>query len=172
MVVEDWFSRYIVSWTLSDTLELPFVLEAARQALTQATPAIWNTDQGSQFTSSAFTQLLTDAKVRISMDGKGRALDNVRTERLWRTIKYDHVYLHDYGSPREARQQLGDFLHTYNQRRLHEALDYRTPRAVHDGAACEYVDNAAASLRAASALPTYSQAHHQGKGSNNVLTSI
>jgi len=103
------------------------VLEAARHALSQATPAIWNTDQGSQFTSSAFTQLLTDAKVRISMDGRGRALDNVRTERLWRTIKYDHVYLHDYRSPREARQQLSEFLHAYNQRRLHEALDYRTP---------------------------------------------
>jgi putative transposase len=127
MVVLDWFSRYIVSWTLDDTLELPFVLEAARQALAQATPAIWNTDQGSQFTSNAFTSLLLEAKVRISMDGKGRALDNVRTERLWRTVKYDHVYLHDYRSPQQARQQLGQFLHTYNQRRLHEALDYRTP---------------------------------------------
>lgn len=131
MVVLDWFSRYIVSWTLDDTLELPFVLEAARQALAQATPAIWNTDQGSQFTSNAFTSLLLEAKVRISMDGKGRALDNVRTERLWRTVKYDHVYLHDYRSPREARQQLGQFLQTYNQRRLHEALDYRTPAEVY-----------------------------------------
>jgi putative transposase len=77
------------------------------------------------------TSLLLEAKVRISMDGKGRALDNVRTERLWRTVKYEHVYLHNYRSPREARQQLNQFLHTYNQRGLHEALDYRTPAEVY-----------------------------------------
>jgi putative transposase len=134
MVVLDWFSRYIVSWTLDDTLELPFVLEAARQALAQATPAIWNADQGSQSTRNAFTSLLLEAKVRISMDGKGRARDNVRSERLWRTVKYDHVYVHDYRSPRDARQQLSQFLHTYNQRRLHEALSYRTPAEAYEQA--------------------------------------
>jgi putative transposase len=131
VVVLDWYSRYIVSWALDDTLELPFVLEAARRALLQATPQIWNTDQGSQFTSPQFTQLVENAGARLSMDGKGRALDNIFTERLWRTIKYDHVYLHDYATPREARQQLGRFLQVYNERRLHEALGYRPPAEVY-----------------------------------------
>jgi putative transposase len=131
MVVLDWYSRYIVSWTLDDTLELPFVLEAAREAVTKATPQIWNTDQGSQFTSSQFTQLVVASGAQISMDGKGRALDNIFTERLWRTIKYDHVYLHDYESPRQCRQQLGAFLTRYNEQRLHQALDYRTPAEVY-----------------------------------------
>lgn len=131
VVVLDWYSRYIVSWALDDTLELPFVLEAARRALLQATPHIWNTDQGSQFTSPQFTQLVENAGARLSMDGKGRALDNIFTERLWRTIKYDHVYLHDYATPREARQQLGQFLQVYNERRLHEALGYRPPAEVY-----------------------------------------
>jgi putative transposase len=131
VVVLDWYSRYIVSWALDDTLELPFVLDAARRALAQATPQIWNTDQGSQFTSPQFTQLVLNAGVRLSMDSKGRALDNIFTERLWRTIKYEHVYLHDYATPREARQQLSQFLRQYNERRLHEALGYRPPVEVY-----------------------------------------
>jgi putative transposase len=131
VVVLDWYSRYIVSWASDDILELPFVLEAARQALAQATPQIWNTDQGSQFTSPQFTQLVLNAGARLSMDGKGRALDNIFTERLWRTIKYDHVYLHDYATPREARTQLSQFLRVYNERRLHEALGYRPPAEVY-----------------------------------------
>jgi putative transposase len=131
VVVLDWYSRYIVSWALDDTLELPFVLDAARQALAQATPQIWNTDQGSQFTSPQFTQLVLNAGARLSMDGKGRALDNIFTERLWRTIKYDHVYLHDYATPRQARIQLSQFLRVYNERRLHEALGYRPPAEVY-----------------------------------------
>jgi putative transposase len=138
MVVLDWFSRYIVSWTLDDTLEMPFVLEAANDALGKATPQIWNTDQGSQFTSPQFTQLVAVTGAQISMDGKGRALDNIFTERLWRTIKYDHVYLHDYESPRQCRQQLGAFLTRYNEQRLHESLKYRTPAEVYfqTGAVC------------------------------------
>jgi putative transposase len=131
VAVLDWYSRYIVSWALDDTLELPFVLEAAQQALAQATPHIWNTDQGSQFTSPQFTQLVLQAGVRLSMDGKGRALDNIFTERLWRTIKYDHVYLHDFATPREARQSLTQFLRVYNERRLHQALGYRPPAEVY-----------------------------------------
>lgn len=131
MVVLDWFSRYIVSWTLDDTLSLPFVLEAASDALRKATPQIWNTDQGSQFTSPQFTQVVVATGAQISMDGKGRALDNIFTERLWRTIKYDHVYLHDYESPRQCRQQLGEFLTRYNEQRLHESLKYRTPAEVY-----------------------------------------
>jgi putative transposase len=135
VVVLDWYSRYIVSWALSDSLELPFVLEAAGQALQQATPQIWNTDQGSQFTSPQFSQLVLASGAQLSMDGKGRALDNIFTERLWRTIKYDHVYLHDYTSPREARQLLSQFLRVYNERRLHEALGYRPPAEVYFAAA-------------------------------------
>jgi putative transposase len=147
MVVLDWYSRYIVSWTLDDTLELPFVLEAARDALTKATPQIWNTDQGSQFTSFQFTQVVVASGAQISMDGKGRALDNIFTERLWRTIKYDHVYLHDYESPRQCRQQLGAFLTRYNEQRLHQSLDYRTPAEVYyhnDMSVCSVVPAPAA----------------------------
>ena len=131
MVVEDWFSRYIVSWTLSDTLELPFVLEAARQALTQATPAIWNTDQGSQFTSAEFVGLLQQHGIRVSMDGKGRWVDNVFVERLWKSVKYEEVYLHAYESIAHARQRLGRYLEFYNQRRPHTALDGKTPDMVY-----------------------------------------
>ncbi len=123
-----WFSRYVVSWALDDTLELPFVLDALQQALHQATPQIWNSDQGSQFTSPQYTGLLAAAGVRISMDGKGRAHDNIFTERLWRTINYEEVYLHDDGSPREARQGLSHYLTFYNAERPHQALNYQTQR--------------------------------------------
>jgi len=131
VAVLDWYSRCIVSWALDDTLELPFVLDAARRALETATPQIWNTDQGSQFTSPQFTQVVLQAGARLSMDGKGRALDNIFTERLWRTIKYDHIYLHDFATPREARQSLTHFLRVYNERRLHQLLGYRPPAEVY-----------------------------------------
>lgn len=107
VVVVDWFARYIVSWALDQTLQQPFVTTAVQDALTRATPTIWNSDQGSPFTSRHYTGLLTAAGVTISMDGRGRALDNGFNERLWRTIKYEEVYLNDYGSPREARLRLG-----------------------------------------------------------------
>jgi putative transposase len=131
VAVLDWYSRYIVSWELSPTLELPFVLAAAERALTQATPTIWNSDQGSQFTSQEYLALLTTAAVRISMDGRGRALDNIFTERLWRTIKYEEVYLHSYDSPREARRALTAYIQFYNTERLHQALAYRPPAEVY-----------------------------------------
>jgi len=102
VAVLDWFSRYVVSWELDQTLALPFVLAAVERALAQATPVIWNSDQGSHFTSPQYLQLLTAAGVEISMDGKGRELDNIFVERLWRTVKYEEVYLRDYASPREA----------------------------------------------------------------------
>src|SRR5258708_5295778 len=107
--VLDWYSRFVVSWTLDLTLEIPFVLEAMQSALASATPTICNSDQGSHFTSSLYTKRLLDAQVRISMDGKGRALDNIFTERLWRTVKYEEVYLKDYASPREARSGLTNY---------------------------------------------------------------
>jgi len=127
VAVLDWFSRYVVSWALSDRLELPFVLDAIGQALGIATPQIWNTDQGSQFTSPQLTGQLEAAGARISMDGKGRAHDNIFTERLWRSLKYEEVYLADYGSPREARQGIGQYFQFYNTERPHQALKYRRP---------------------------------------------
>ena len=127
VAVLDWYSRYVVAWELDQTLELPFVLRAARRALEGAAPAIWNSDQGSHFTSPQYIGLLEGAGARISMDGKGRALDNIFTERLWRTVKYEEVYLHSYTSPREARQGLTRYLDFYNHGRLHQALAYRTP---------------------------------------------
>jgi putative transposase len=127
VAILDWFSRYVVSWALDDTLEVAFVLDCVEQALRTATPQIWNTDQGSQFTSPQLTSQIEAAGVRISMDGTGRALDNIFTERLWRSVKYEEVYLADYGSPREARQGLGRYLTFYNTERPHQALDYRRP---------------------------------------------
>ncbi len=131
VAVLDWFSRFVVSWAVDDTLELPFVLEATQRALAQARPQIWNSDQGSHFTSTPYTQLLLDAGVRISMDGKGRALDNIFTERLWRTVKYERVYLREYTMPRQVRQDLGEYFTFYNHTRPHQALGYRTPAAVY-----------------------------------------
>lgn len=133
VAVLDWFSRYVVSWELDQTLEMPFVVATVQRALAQATPVIWNSDQGSHFTSPQYTQLLLDAGVQISMDGKGRALDNIFTERLWRSIKYEEVYLNDYANPKEARRGLAEYLHFYDYHRPHQALNYQTPAAVYHG---------------------------------------
>jgi putative transposase len=133
VAVLDWYARYVISWELDQTLAMPFVLAAVQRALRQAQPVIWNSDQGSHFTSPQYTQLLLDAGVQISMDGRGRALDNIFTERLWRTIKYEEVYLHEYASPRDARRSLTAYLDFYNYQRLHQALDYQTPAAVYYG---------------------------------------
>jgi putative transposase len=131
VAVLDWYSRYVLSWELDDVLELPFVLRCAQSALAQATPVIWNSDQGSHFTSPQYTQPLLAAGVQLSMDGRGRALDNIFTERLWRTVKYEEVYLHEYLTPREARQRLTSYFKFYNHERPHQALDYRTPADIY-----------------------------------------
>lgn len=131
VAILDWYSRYIVSWELEQNMQIEFVIEAMQRARAQATPQICNSDQGSHFTSSQYTQLLLAHDVRISMDSKGRALDNIFTERLWRTVKYEEVYLKDYVSPREARKELTEYLRFYNEGRLHQALDYRTPAEVY-----------------------------------------
>lgn len=114
-------------------MALPFVLDAVEQALQRATPQIWNTDQGSQFTSPQLPGRLEAAGVRISMDGKGRAYDNIFTERLWRSLTYEEIYLADYGSPREARQGIGQYFQFYNTERPHQALAYRRAVDVYDG---------------------------------------
>lgn len=133
VAVLDWYSRYIVSWELDQTLEQPFVMAAVESALSQVRPQIWNSDQGSHFTSPQYIERLKAAEVHISMDGKGRALDNIFTERLWRTIKYEEVYLHSYASPKEARQNLTRYLKFYNHERPHQALSYRTPAELYFG---------------------------------------
>jgi putative transposase len=132
VAVMDWLSRYGLSWALSVSLDGQFCREALLQALHHgARPEIFNTDQGVQFTSSDFTGLLKPEGIQISMDGRGRALDNVFVERLWRTVKYEEVYLKDYTNVREARQGLGEYFMFYNHKRLHQALGYQTPAAVY-----------------------------------------
>jgi putative transposase len=133
VAVMDWCSRYVLSWAVSITMDVGFCLEALEQALRVARPDIFNTDQGAQFTSNDFTGRLAAAGIQISMDGRGRALDNVFIERLWRTVKYEEVYLKEYETPREAMQGLGTFFVRYNEWRQHQALDYRTPASVYFG---------------------------------------
>lgn len=127
----DWHSRFVVAWELSETLEMPFVLSCAGAALDLAVPEIINSDQGSHFTSPRFTERFLAAETRISMDGRGRYLDNIFTERLWRSVKYEEVYLSEYASPREARQGLTRYLRFYNEQRPHQALGYSTPAKVY-----------------------------------------
>lgn len=133
VAIMDWFSRYVVSYELDQTLHLDFVLRAVKRALKAAKPEIVNSDQGSHFTSSKYTQLLLSQEVRISMDGRGRALDNVFTERLWRSLKYEEVYLHEYETPRQMREGVDRYLAMYNHTRPHQSLQYRTPAEVYYG---------------------------------------
>ena len=131
VAVLDWYSRYVLTWEVSNTLDSEFCVAALERALTQARPRIFNTDQGSQFTSQEFTGRLLEAEVRISMDGRGRALDNVFVERLWRSVKYEEVYLKSYETVPVAIRSLAAYFHFYNEERLHQALGYRTPAAVY-----------------------------------------
>lgn len=133
MAVMDWHSRYIISWRLSPTMDVAFCLEALEEALSSGCPEIFNTDQGSQFTSTLFTQRLIAARVSISMDGRGRAADNIFIERFWRTLKYEEVYLKDYEDLVDARPQLDAYLLFYNHERPHQSLGYRTPAQAHFG---------------------------------------
>lgn len=136
MAILDWYSRSVVAWEVSNSLDSAFCVAALERALAQTQPGIFNTDQGSQFTSQEFTGRLRDADVRISMDGRGRALDNVFVERLWRTVKYEEVYLKGYETIPVATRSLGEYFRFYNEERLHQALAYRTPAAIYsEGAA-------------------------------------
>lgn len=131
--VVDWYSRKVLAWRLANTMDASFCIEALREAFaTYGAPEIFNTDQGSQFTSDDFTQVLKDHEVRISMDGKGRALDNIFVERLWRSVKYEEVYLKQYQSMQEARTGLAAYFRFFNNERPHQALKNRTPAEVHD----------------------------------------
>ena len=134
VAVMDWYSRYVLSWALSATLDAWFCVEALRQALRLGRPQIFNTDQGSQFTGEAFTGILQEAGIAISMDGRGRVFDNIFVERLWRSVKHEEVYLKQYGVVDEARRGLSDYFGLYNTERLHQSLGYQTPAEVHFGA--------------------------------------
>jgi putative transposase len=133
VAVLDWYSRYVLAWALSNTLEARFCLDAVDQALETGRPEIFNTDQGAQFTGEAFTGRLVGAGIRISMDGRGRALDNVFVERLWRSVKYEEVYLRDYTDGADAWRGLDRYFTFYNTARRHQSLGRRTPAEVHFG---------------------------------------
>ena len=128
----DWFSRFVLSWRLSTTLEIEFVLEAAEEALNKYhSPEIENSDQGTHYTSDRHIQLFTGRGTKVSMDGRGRAMDNIFTERLWRSVKYEEVYLKDYATVLEAKEQIGNYFEFYNYERKHQSLGYQTPAEIY-----------------------------------------
>ena len=131
MAIMDWFSRYVIAWEVSNSLEASFCCVALERAIGQAKPVIFNTDQGSQFTSQAFTSQLHDAGVQISMDGRGRVFDNIFIERLWRSVKYEHLYLYEYQTVAAVMAGLGRYFAFYNTERPHQSLGYRTPAVVY-----------------------------------------
>jgi putative transposase len=133
VAILDWFSRYVIAWRLSNTLEGSFCLEVLEEALTKDCPDIFNSDQGCQFTRNDFTGILTSRGVKISMDGRKRALDNIFVERLWRTVKYEEVYLRGYQTGEDAFKGLGRYFPFYNNERCHQSLDYKTPAEVYFG---------------------------------------
>lgn len=133
VAVIDWFSRYVLAWQLSNTLDSYFCVHTLQQALRSGQPEIFNTDQGAQFTAAAFSGILTAAGIRVSMDGRGRALDNIFIERLWRTVKYEDIYLKRYDTVPALIAGLTDYFDFYNRQRLHQSLNYRVPAEVHFG---------------------------------------
>jgi putative transposase len=134
VAVIDWYSRKVLSWRLSNTMDTSFCTEALQEAIdAYGAPEYFNTDQGAQFTAEEFTAILKANGINISMDGKGRAIDNVFTERLWRSLKYENIYLKGYVTMREADSGIAEYFVFYNEVRLHESLDYRTPQQVHSG---------------------------------------
>ena len=131
VAIIDWYSRYVLSWRLSNTLDVSFCLEALEEALDKGTPIIFNSDQGSQFTSKEFTQLLLDKGIKVSMDGRGRVFDNIFIERLWRSVKYEDVYLKGYETCKDVIDGLGRYFPFYNNQRPHQALGYKVPYEIH-----------------------------------------
>lgn len=131
-VIMDWYSRKVISWRLSNSLESNFCVDALEDALRKGKPEIFNTDQGSQYTSKIFTDVLKSSNIQISMDGKGRAIDNIVVERFWRSIKYEKIYTGEYRSMLEVKQAIREYIDLYNSERLHETLDYYTPNEVYE----------------------------------------
>jgi putative transposase len=165
VAILDWHSRYVMSWRLSANMESDFCVEALQEALTHGTPDIHNTDQGTQFTSESFTATLTAAGVAISMDGKGSYQDNIFTERLWRTVKYEEVYTKEYVTLEQAKAALTAYFQFYNHQRPHQALGYRTPHQVHfaleEKTPVDMMDNTSPATSAGFVLATYPQAQPQ-----------
>src|SRR5882672_1834732 len=176
VVIMDWVSRAVLAWRLSNTLGAEFCVEALEEALSQyGRPEIFNTDQGSQFTSDDFTDTLKRHAITISMDGKGRYMDNIFVERLWRSLKYEEVYLNAYASVAEAKAGIGSWLGFYNEERQHQSLGYRTPRQAYE-AECPWICGRSASPTgcAFAHIPTGTTANHrididQGEGRSNVM---
>jgi len=134
VAILDWYSRFVLTWKLSTTMEVDFCLAAFKEALTIAIPEIHNSDQGSQFTCSEYLALLKNhPRIKISMDGRGRCMDNIFTERLWRTVKYEEVYLKNYQTMTEAEAGLNHYFHFYNTKRKHQSLNYKTPYEIYFG---------------------------------------
>ena len=131
VAIIDWYSRYILSWQLSNTLDVHFCLDALDMALGKTQPEIFNTDQGPQFTSQSFLRKLENEKIQISMDGKGRALDNIYIERFWRSLKYENIYLQDYQTVQDLQKGLAAYIEFYNKERIHQALSYKTPAMIY-----------------------------------------
>jgi putative transposase len=177
VVIMDWVSRAVLAWRLSNTLGAEFCVEALEEALFRhGRPEIFNTDQGSQFTSDDFTGTLERQKVTISMDGKGRYMDNIFVERLWRSLKYEEVYLNAYASVAEAKAGIGSWLSFYNEERHHQSLGYRTPRQAYE-AECPWICGRSASPtgRAFAHIPTGTTADgrmdvDEKEGKSNVMT--
>jgi putative transposase len=134
VAIMDWYSRYVLSWEVSNSLESSFCIKVLDRSIARyGKPEIFNSDQGSQFTDGKFADILKQASVKISMDGRGRCWDNIFIERLWRSVKYEEVYLKEYPTLPDARASLGSYFQFYNESRLHQSLDYRTPKEVHFG---------------------------------------
>jgi len=168
VAVMDWFSRRVLSWRLSIGMETGFCVEAVAEAMERhGPPEVFNTDQGVQFTSAEFVGALEARGVRVSMDGRGRFLDNIFIERLWRSLKYEEVFIKAYGAVAEARRGIGGWLGFYNDERPHQALGYLTPRAVFESVVARVpMNDAPVSPRPTSSLPLYTQVHDE----NQVLT--
>jgi putative transposase len=155
VAVLDWFSRYVLSWKLSRSLSVQFCVAALEESLKIGRPDIHNSDQGSQFTSEDYLSILKQyPEIRISMDGRGRCFDNIFNERLWRTVKYEEVYLREYRSYEEAQHSLGRYFETYNTRRLHQSLNYQTPAEVYFQKSSENQENSLKFLKVETHLKT------------------
>jgi putative transposase len=158
VAIIDWYSRYVVSWELSDTLEIEFVLDATRAALAKGPPVILNSAQGSHFTSPQYTEIVLRAGVKVSMDGRGRALDNIFTERLWRLVKYECVFINEFESPREARRLISEYIEFYNNVRLHQSFKVAVAAAQRRLAADRFARRVSTAANARSTDPVSSSA--------------
>lgn len=147
VAIMDWYSRYVLSWCLSNTLDATFCVECLKEALSYGCPEIFNSDQGSQFSSKDFTDILIKNNVLISMDGRGRVFDNIFIERLWRTVKYDNIFINEYHTISDVRAGLKEFFDRYNMERLHQALGYQTPWEVYSGIKFQFPENKISHLK-------------------------